>query len=106
LSQRLNDKNVFYDGGFRQQAGGKSESFADNHRIPRRSIAFILLESGRCYPTENIWQFLRQNFLSNRVFDSYRAIVDACCDAWNNLIAGPDRIRAIGSRDHAGTVSS
>jgi len=26
---------------------------------------------------ENIWQFLRQNFLSNRVYGSYEAIVDA-----------------------------
>ena len=57
-------------------------------------------------PTENIWQFLRQNFLSNRVFDSYQAIVDACCDAWNKLIAMPNRIRTIGSRDYAETVSS
>ena len=36
-------------------------------------------------PVENIWQYLRQNQLSNRVFDCYNAIVDACCDAWNAL---------------------
>jgi hypothetical protein len=30
---------------------------------------------------ENIWQFLRQNFLSNRLFDSYEAIIEACCEA-------------------------
>jgi hypothetical protein len=34
-------------------------------------------------PTENIWQFLRQNDLSNRVFATYETIVDACCVAWN-----------------------
>jgi len=33
-------------------------------------------------PVENIWQFLRNNWLSNRVFRSYHAIVDHCCDAW------------------------
>ena len=38
-------------------------------------------------PVENIWQFLRQNQLSNRVFANYDAIVDACCDAWNALTA-------------------
>ena len=27
------------------------------------------------HPAENIWQYLRQNQLSNRVFDSYEAIV-------------------------------
>jgi hypothetical protein len=34
-------------------------------------------------PQENIWQFLRQTYLSNRVLDGYEAIVDACCKAWN-----------------------
>jgi transposase len=55
-------------------------------------------------PVENIWQFLRQNFLSNRVFDSYEAIVAACCEAWNQLIAQPDRVRSITSRDYTKTV--
>lgn len=30
---------------------------------------------------ENIWQFMRDNWLSNRVFTSYDNIVDHCCDA-------------------------
>jgi len=52
-------------------------------------------------PVENVWAFLRSNKLSNRVFDSYDAIVDACCDAWNWLIAQPDRITSIASRPYA-----
>lgn len=55
-------------------------------------------------PVENIWQFLRQNYLSNRVFSTYQDILDACCDAWNALIAMPDRIQSIASRDWAKTV--
>lgn len=55
-------------------------------------------------PVENIWQFLRQNFLSNRVFATYEAIIDACCEAWNKLIAMPDRIRSIAERQYAKTV--
>jgi hypothetical protein len=42
---------------------------------------------------ENIWQFLRQNHLGNRVFESYTDIVDACCAAWNALAAEPKRHR-------------
>jgi hypothetical protein len=30
---------------------------------------------------ENIWQYLGQNYLSNRVFEGYTAIVDACQNA-------------------------
>lgn len=52
-------------------------------------------------PVENVWQFLRQNQLSNRVFDSYPAIVDACCDAWNKLAAEPGRIQSIATRPWA-----
>ncbi len=32
---------------------------------------------------ENIWQVLRENWLSNRVFKSYSDILDHCCFAWN-----------------------
>lgn len=52
-------------------------------------------------PVENIWQFLRQNRLSHRLFDSYGAIVDACCEAWNALAQAPDTIRSIISRSWA-----
>ena len=52
-------------------------------------------------PVENIWQFLRQNQLSNRVFDTYITIVDACCDAWNALIDVPDCITSIATRQWA-----
>jgi transposase len=48
-------------------------------------------------PVENIWQFLRQNYLANRVYETYEAIVDACSDAWNALAAASDTIRSIAS---------
>ena len=52
-------------------------------------------------PVENIWQYLRQTYLSNRVFENYDAIVDAACDAWNQLIDKPWKIMSIGMRDWA-----
>ena len=52
-------------------------------------------------PVENVWQFLRQNHLSNRIFDSYEAIVDACCAAWNAFAQVPNRVREITSREWA-----
>ena len=52
-------------------------------------------------PTENVWQFLRDNWLSNRIFKSYDDIVDHCCDAWNKLVDQPWRIMSIGLRDWA-----
>jgi transposase len=52
-------------------------------------------------PVENVWQFMRGNWLSNRVFKSYNDIVDHCCDAWNKLTDQPWRIMSIGMRDWA-----
>jgi hypothetical protein len=52
-------------------------------------------------PQENIWQFMRDNWLSNRVFENARAIVDHCCDAWNKLEQQPWKIMSIGLRDWA-----
>lgn len=52
-------------------------------------------------PVENIWQFIRDNWLSNRVFGSYDDIVALCCEAWNKLIERPWSIRSIGSREWA-----
>jgi transposase len=52
-------------------------------------------------PAENLWEFMRDNWLSNRVFTSYDDIVGHCCDAWNKLTAQPWRIMSIGLRDWA-----
>lgn len=50
-------------------------------------------------PVENVWQFMRENWLSNRVFTSYTDILDHCCDAWNKLVDQPWTIMSIGLRD-------
>ena len=52
-------------------------------------------------PVENVWQFLRDNWLSNRIFQSYDDILDHCCAAWNKLIDQPWKIISIGLRDWA-----
>ena len=46
---------------------------------------------------ENIWQYMRQTWLSNRVFAGYgyTEIIDATCDAWKRLL----RIASIATRD-------
>ena len=52
-------------------------------------------------PVENIWQYLRANWLSNRVFETYLEIIEAACDAWQKLIAQPETITSIGMRQWA-----
>ena len=46
-------------------------------------------------PVERVWLYLRERSLSLRVFRDYRATVDACCIAWNRLVADPGRLRSL-----------
>ena len=55
----------------------------------------------RVEPVENLWQYLRGNWLSNRVFGTYDAIIDAACQAWMNILGEPEIITSIGMRDWA-----
>jgi hypothetical protein len=48
----------------------------------------------------------QQNYLSNRVFETYDDIVDACGEAWNQLMAMPDRIVSICTREWARAVTT
>jgi len=83
------------DGAAWHQTGGRLKV--------RESISLLSLPpySPELNPVENIWQYLKQNFLSNRLFDTYDEIVDACCSAWKTLVAAPDRIRSIAQREWA-----
>jgi hypothetical protein len=49
-------------------------------------------------PVENVWQYLPQSYLSNRVFEDYGAILDACYAAWNALTGTKEKTRSIASR--------
>jgi transposase len=86
---------VWADGAGWHKTGGKL-------KLPS-NISLLKLPpySPELNPVENVWQYLRQNQLSNRVFANSDAIVDACCDAWNALTAETARIRSIASRPWA-----
>src|ERR1700731_1016093 len=90
---------LLLDGAGWHQTGGKL-------RVPKNvSLLHPPPYSPELNPVENIWQFLRQNHLGNRVFESYAAIVDACCAAWNALVAEPGRITSITTRHWASVIT-
>jgi len=89
---------VVLDGAGWHQPGGRL------HVPENLSLLHLPPYSPELNPVENIWQYIKQNFLSNRVYDGYDAIVDACCAAWNALMAMPERIRSIAERAWANTV--
>lgn len=86
--------------------GAGWHQIGDKLKVPD-NISLLALPpySPELNPQENVWQFLRQNYLANRVFETSEAIVDACCSAWNSLIAQPNKITSIASRSWAQQVS-
>jgi hypothetical protein len=51
------------------------------------SLVHLPPASPELNPTENVWQYLRQAYLSNRVFRDYDDVLEASSSAWNKLIA-------------------
>lgn len=46
-------------------------------------------------PIERLWQHLKDNWLSDRIFQDLDAVVTACCDAWNAALAETGTIRSV-----------
>ena len=65
------------------------------------TLMFLPPRAPELNPVENIWQFMRDNWLSNRIFKTYDDIVALCCEAWNRLIDQPWKIMSIGRRKWA-----
>jgi hypothetical protein len=91
---------VATDGAGWHQQGGRL-TLPDN-------VSLLLLPpySPELNPQENVWQYLRQNYPANGVFDTYEPIVDACCHAWNSPTEQPERITSIGIAHPGFTTAS
>ena len=59
------------------------------------TLALLPPYSPELNPVERVWLYLRERFLSLRVLDDTEAIINACCQAWIDFIAEPDRMRTL-----------
>ncbi|MBO2660863.1 transposase [Shewanella algae] len=69
--------------------------------IPFSNLTLIKLPaySPELNPMEQVWQWLRQHCLSNRVFDCYEQIVEQVSRAWNTFIEDTGRVKSLCFRD-------
>ena len=71
-------------------------------KVPENTtLLFLPSKAPELNPVENVWQFMRDNWLSNRIFNDYDEIVAHCCEAWNKLVDHPWKIISLGMRDWA-----
>jgi DDE superfamily endonuclease len=52
-------------------------------------------------PIENVWEYLRGNYLGHIVWDTYEQIVQACCTAWNAFIHDVAKVNSVTTRPWA-----
>ena len=76
-------------------AGGHDERALTAHTPHVTGSLKLPPYSPELNPVERVWLYLRERFLSLRVLDDTEAIIDACCQAWIDLIAEPDRMRTL-----------
>ena len=62
------------------------------------TILYLPSYSPELNPIEQVWDYLRSNYLSNRVYETIDDVFDACCEAWNIFAAQPEVIFSIGTR--------
>jgi DDE superfamily endonuclease len=64
------------------------------------SLVHLPSYSPELNPAERVWLYLKERFLSHRVFPDEAAIVDACAKAWNELTAEAGRIASLTDYDY------
>lgn len=50
-------------------------------------------------PMEQVWQVMKQRWLSNRCYESYESIVNASCEAWNMISRATEKLKSLTQRD-------
>ena len=74
-----------------------------NKLIVPNNISLLALPpySPELNPQENVWQWIKDKYLANRVFASLDEIVDAAVIAWNKFVENPALIKSIADRSWA-----
>ncbi|KAF3979011.1 MAG: hypothetical protein HFP76_09805 [Methylococcales symbiont of Iophon sp. n. MRB-2018] len=49
-------------------------------------------------PVEQLWQQIKQRFLSNTTFQEYEDIIERSCQAWNKILSEEGFVRSLCSR--------
>ncbi|GIU12131.1 hypothetical protein TUM4641_30920 [Shewanella morhuae] len=80
-------------------AGWHQQALADD--FDNLTVLKLPPYSPELNPIEQVWQWLRQNVLTNRCFSGYDDIVEQCSIAWNSLIEKKERVSKLCSRQWA-----
>jgi transposase len=69
--------------------------------FPNITLLPLPAASPELNPVEQLWQQLRDRYLSNRSYKDYDDIVKSCCEAWNNYVDVSESIQRLCTREWA-----
>jgi transposase len=69
-------------------------------KVPKNiTVVHLPPYSPELNPQENVWEFLKNTYLSNKVYRDLDHVIDACCSAWNQMTSETGRITSIATRE-------
>ena len=68
------------------------------------TLIYLPSYSPELNPQENVWEYIKNTYLSNIIFINLEHVTQACCDAWNALCQETGRISSLASRSWAITI--
>lgn len=71
---------------------------------PTLTLVFPPPYAPELHPAERLWLFLREHFLSHRVFANLQAAMRGCCDAGRQIRAATRRLASLTDYSHLGKV--
>ena len=66
--------------------------------LPNATILQLPPYSPELNPMEQVWQVIKQRWLSNCCYASYEAIVERCCEAWNAMCQETQLLKSLTQR--------
>ncbi|MDO4251406.1 MAG: IS630 family transposase [Moraxella sp.] len=73
----------------------------EQYNLPNVTLLKLPPYSPELSPIEQVWQYIKQHWLSNHSFDSYDDIVDSACRAWLKFSEQLDVVKSITARSWA-----
>ena len=65
------------------------------------TLIYLPAYSPELNPSEQGWEYIKQMYLANCFFEDYDALLQACCNAWNNFVGETGRIKSLCTRSWA-----
>lgn len=73
----------------------------ESDSLPNVTILKLPPYSPELNPIEQVWQYVKQHWLSNRCFENYERIVEATCEAWLKFTEQTTIVKSLTARNWA-----